>query len=63
MARIAPAEFIRQVRQEALKVTWSSRKDTIVSTVMVLILVLIASAFFLVVDWAILSVVQAILGF
>ena len=63
MAKVAPSEFIKQVKQEALKVTWSTRKEVVVSSVMVLIMVLIASMFFLVVDWAILSVVQAILGF
>lgn len=63
MAKVAPAEFVRQVRQEALKVTWSSKKETVMSTVMVMVMVGLASLFFLVVDWVILSVVQSILGF
>ena len=63
MTKIAPAEFIKQVRQEASKVTWSTRKDTVVSTIVVLIMVLIASIFFLAVDAVIFNVVQAILGF
>ena len=63
MARVATAEFIRQVRQEASKVTWSSRKDTITSTIVVLVMVLVASLFFLAIDAAIFYIVQAILGF
>ena len=45
-----PGEFIRQVRQEAAKVTWPTRKETGITTVMVFIMVAIASVFFLVVD-------------
>ena len=54
MAKTNPFEFIQQVREEAAKITWPSRKETMVSTVMVLIMVALASVFFLVVD-AILS--------
>jgi len=60
---MAPTEFIKQVRQEASKVTWLTRKETILSTVMVLLMVLISSIFFLVVDALIFYVVQMILGF
>lgn len=63
MAKVAPAEFIKQVRQEASKVTWLSRKDTLTSTCIVLVMVLVASVFFLVIDWGIFKIVQAILGF
>ena len=54
MAKTNPFEFIQQVREEAAKITWPSRKETMISTVMVLIMVVLASMFFLVVD-AILS--------
>lgn len=50
MAKTSPAEFVRQVRRETNKVTWPSRKETITSTIMVLILSGVASAFFLLVD-------------
>jgi len=50
MARISPALFFRQVRQEVAKVTWPSRKETIVSTVMVFVMVVLASVFFFVID-------------
>ncbi|WP_416898299.1 MAG: preprotein translocase subunit SecE [Minwuia sp.] len=45
-----PMEFMRQVRAEGAKVTWPSRKETGVTTVMVFIMVALASVFFLVVD-------------
>ena len=63
MTVMAIKEFARQVRQEASKVTWLTRKETILATLMVLVMVLIASTFFLVVDAVIFNVVQVILGF
>jgi preprotein translocase subunit SecE len=57
MAKTTPAQFFRQVRQEIAKVTWPSRKETGVSTLMVFMMVLFASVFFLGVDsffaWAV----------
>jgi preprotein translocase subunit SecE len=57
MAKINPALFFRQVRQEVVKVTWPSRKETTISTAMVLVMVVLASVFFLLVDqffaWAV----------
>ena len=50
MAKTNPFTFIQQVREEAGKVTWPSRKETMISTVMVMIMVTIASIFFLIVD-------------
>lgn len=50
MAKTNPLEFLQEVRQEARKITWPSRKETMITTVMVLIMVVLASAFFLVVD-------------
>lgn len=47
---INPAKFMREVRQETRKVTWPTRKETMVSTAMVLVMVAIASVFFLLVD-------------
>lgn len=43
-------QFFREVRQEALKVTWPTRKETAISTLMVVVMVLIAALFFFVVD-------------
>ena len=57
MAEITPSLFFRQVRQEVAKVTWPNRKETGVSTLMVFIMVILASVFFLLVDqffaWAV----------
>jgi preprotein translocase subunit SecE len=48
--KINPGLFVRQVRQEVSKVTWPSRKETGVSTMMVFVMVAVAAAFFLAVD-------------
>lgn len=48
--KTSPTEFIQQVREETGKVTWPSRKEVMISTVMVLIMVALASVFFLLVD-------------
>ena len=50
MAAMNPAKFIREVRQEVGKVSWPSRKETWITSVMVFIMVIIASIFFWIVD-------------
>jgi preprotein translocase subunit SecE len=50
MAKTSPVEFIQEVREETNKVSWPSRKEIMVSTVMVLIMVTAAALFFLGVD-------------
>jgi preprotein translocase subunit SecE len=50
MAKTNPLEFLQEVRQEAKKITWPTRKETMITTVMVLIMVVLASIFFLIVD-------------
>ena len=50
MAKTSPVEFVQEVREEARKITWPSRREVMISTVMVLIMVTMASVFFLVVD-------------
>lgn len=45
-----PLEFLQQVRNEGSKVTWTSRNETVVSTIMVLIMVAIMALFFFGVD-------------
>ncbi len=62
MAAPNPAKFIREVRQEMDKVTWPTRKETVVSTLMVLGLVTVAATFFVFVDWIIGAAVRAIIG-
>jgi len=58
-----PAQFVRQVRQEVAKVTWPSRKETIVTTATVFGMVTLAAIFFFVVDEIIALAVRYILGF
>ena len=58
-----PFEFIQQVRAEASKVIWPTRRETLVTTGLVLALVVFVSLFFLVVDQVIREVVSLVLGF
>lgn len=62
MSKTPPAVFIREVRQETSKVTWPSRKETLVTTSMVFVMVVVCSIFFLAVDQIIALVVKLILG-
>jgi preprotein translocase subunit SecE len=50
MAKVNPVEFLQEVRQEGKKITWPSRRETMITTVMVLIMVVLAAVFFLIVD-------------
>ena len=61
MAALNPLKFLQEVRQEVGKVTWPTRQETLISTVMVLVMVVVASIFFLVADQIISWVVQFIL--
>ena len=45
-----PAQFVRQVRQELSKVTWPEKKDTLISSAIVIILIIVFSLFFLLTD-------------
>ncbi len=56
-----PVEFLREVQGEARKVTWPSRRELGVSTIMVMIFVVIASLFFLGVDAILKYVVDGLL--
>jgi len=57
-----PFTFLQQVRAETAKVTWPSRRETLISTVMVLVFALIAMLFFFVADQIIAFGVELILG-
>jgi len=58
-----PFEFIQQVRSEASKVVWPTRRETMITTGLVLLLVAFASIFFVVVDEALRVLVGLALGF
>jgi len=47
---INPFKFIQSVKQEAFKVTWPTRKDVALGTVMVFLLATVAAIFFLLLD-------------
>lgn len=61
MAKISPVEFFRQVRTETNKVTWPTRRETLITTGMVFLMVLLASLFFLLADQVMHFVVSQIL--
>ena len=62
MAKTNPFEFIQQVRAEGSKVTWPTRKETAVTTVMVFIMVALACVFFLIADQILSWIVTLALG-
>jgi len=45
-----PVTFFKQVRSETLKITWPSRRETMISTAMVLVMVVFAALFFFAAD-------------
>jgi preprotein translocase subunit SecE len=62
MARTNPFEFLQQVRTEVSKVTWPTRRETLITTAMVLLMSVAAALFFLGVDWVLSTIVTFILG-
>jgi preprotein translocase subunit SecE len=62
VAKVNPGEFFRQVRAETAKVVWPTRKETVTTAIMVLIMTLLLGIFFFGVDSAFSSIVQALLG-
>ena len=57
-----PLQFLQEVRSEANKVTWPSRRETLITTVLVLVMVLFTSLFFLAVDQSLRLAVRFILS-
>ena len=62
MAGANPMKFLQEVRQEASKITWPTRNETLISTAMVLVMVALASLFFLAADQVIAFLVQLMLS-
>ena len=62
MAKISPFKFLQEVRAEAQKVTWPSRRETAITTAMVFVMVLFCSLFFLAVDYILAQGVNLLLG-
>ena len=63
MAKTSPQQFVQQVRQEVGKVTWPTRRETMLTTLMVFIMVALAALFFFVIDEAINFAMRILLGF
>lgn len=57
-----PFTFLQQVRQETAKVTWPSRRETMISTLMVLVFAFVAAIFFFAADQVMAWAVELILG-
>ena len=62
MAKTNAAQFVQQVRQELARVTWPTRKETMVTTAMVFVMVFIAAVFFFVVDQVLSYGVRVLFG-
>ena len=60
--RTSPFQFLQQVRAEAAKIVWPSRRETGISTVMVLVMAFMAALFFLLADQVISRGVAFLLG-
>lgn len=63
MAKTNPAQFIQQVRTEVGKVSWPSRREVMLTTMMVLFLAGAAALFFSLTDWGIRSILEVVLRF
>ena len=61
--RFSVMKFIQDVRSETNKVTWPTRKETLITTGMVFLMAIFASVFFLVSDMIIHWAIGLILGF
>jgi preprotein translocase subunit SecE len=63
VAKVSPGEFIRQVRVETGKVHWPTRKETVATSIMVIIMTLILAVFFAGTDAFFLTAVKYLLSF
>ena len=62
MAKVSPFKFLQEVRSETEKVTWPSRRETAITTIMVFVMSALAAVFFLLADQIIRFVVTFVLG-
>jgi len=61
VAKVSPGEFIRQIRAEASKVVWPTRRETLMTAVMVLIMTALLAIFFLGIDSVFSTIVKFLL--
>jgi len=62
MAKTNPLQFIQQVRSEVAKVAWPTRREVLLTTVMVFVMATVTSIFFFLVDLLIRSGLNGLLG-
>ena len=62
MARTSPIKFLQEVRAEGQKVTWPTRRETMITTIMVFVMVAVSSIFFLLADQIIRMAITFVLG-
>ena len=62
VVRTSPFDFLQQVRAEANKVTWPTRRETLITTAMVFVFTIATAMFFLVVDQVIRLVLSLVLS-
>ena len=62
MAKASPGEFIRQVRAETAKVVWPTRRETVTTAIMVMIMTGMLAIFFFGVDTLFNAIVKFLLG-
>ena len=60
--KVGPVKYVGQVRQEARKVVWPTWRETVTTTILVMIMVILMGIFFFIVDWALASLIKIILG-
>ena len=58
----SPFKFLQEVRSETAKVTWPTRRETMITTIMVFIMVAVSSVFFFVADQIIRILITYLLG-
>ena len=62
MAKKNPFEFIQEVRSETAKVTWPTYRETVITSVMVIIMSIVAAIFFFLADQVLSTLVRTVLG-
>lgn len=62
MAKLDPAQYVRDVRTEVAKVTWPTRRETLITTGLVLAMSALAAVFFLIVDQLIALAMRGVFG-
>ena len=57
-----PIQFVQQVRSEVSKVVWPTRREVVITSIMVFIMAMLTAVFFFFVDWLIRLGLQGLLG-